>query len=157
MATVQSRSINFHFPKTVTLTGRNKIKGTITRILKDAGLKPQAINYIFCSDEDLWRLNLQFLKHDNYTDIVTFDLSESKQRVTADIYISVDRVKENAVSHGVTLRHELLRVIFHGALHLGGLKDKSAKDQKFMRRKEDQYLAFHERSTKHGFPKKHTP
>lgn len=112
----------------------------VARILKDARLKPEAVNYIFCSDKELWRINREYLKHDTYTDIITFDLSDNPRLIIADIYISVDRVRENAGLIGQTLRNELLRVIFHGALHLAGLKDKSTKDKRAMRKKEDYYL-----------------
>lgn len=144
MAIAQQNRIKFHYQKKVTLPDRRSIKGVIIRILKDAGLKPEAINYIFCSDESLWRINLEYLKHNTYTDIITFDLSEEPGKVIADIYISVDRVRENARQHKATLKDEILRVIFHGALHLSGFKDKSAKEQNTMRIKENEYLGlFH--------------
>ena len=155
MATIQSRAIKFFFQKKVTLTDRRRVRDTVIKILRDAHLKAEAINYIFCSDEDLWSLNLRYLKHDTYTDIVTFDLSEGSDRITADIYISVDRIRENAAIHKVPVKHEVLRVIFHGALHLCGIKDKSVKEQQLMRLKEEQYLGIYTRSTKHGFSGKH--
>ena len=84
-------------------------------------------------------INRQFLKHDFYTDIITFDLSEGSSTM-AEIYISIDRVKENASKMGVSFKSELHRVLFHGVLHLCGYKDKSARDIKIMREKEDFYL-----------------
>ena len=76
------------------------------------------MSYIFCSDKYLLEINQQFLKHDYYTDIITFDLSETPKQVIAEVYISVDRVKDNARALGVSVKKELHRVIFHGALHL---------------------------------------
>lgn len=98
-----------------------------------------SINYIFCTDNALLKINRQFLNHDFYTDIITFDLSESTS-VRAEVYISVDRVKDNAQEIGVSFKSEVHRVIFHGALHLCGYKDKSKKEKEKMRRKEEFYL-----------------
>ena len=93
--------------------------------------------YIFCTDEYLLGLNKQFLNHDTFTDIVTFDLSESKNELSGEIYISIDRVKENAAKFETSYNDELHRVIFHGTLHLCGFKDKTSADKKQMRKKED--------------------
>jgi len=98
------------------------------------------LNYIFCSDEALLERNIQFLNHDTYTDIITFDLSDHEDHLIGEIYISVDRVRENADKFGVTYDNELHRVIFHGWLHLMGYKDKSDEDAQEMRRQEDIYL-----------------
>lgn len=98
------------------------------------------INYVFCSDEYLLEINRSFLQHDYYTDIITFGLSAPGQPVEAEIYISVDRVKDNARTLGVSFNEEMLRVIFHGALHLCGYRDKKKADIALMRKKEDQYL-----------------
>lgn len=95
------------------------------------------LTYIFCSDEHLLGINQQFLKHNTYTDIITFDLGEYDDEVIGEIYISVDRVADNAAKFGVDYNDELHRVIFHGALHLCGYKDKTEADRKEMRRKED--------------------
>lgn len=99
------------------------------------------LTYIFCSDEHLLGINRQFLNHDTYTDIITFDLSGEPDILTGEIYISTDRVKENAGKFGVDYQNELHRVFFHGALHLCGFKDKSAADKKKMREMEDKCLA----------------
>jgi rRNA maturation RNase YbeY len=100
------------------------------------------LNIIFCSDEYLLSINKQFLNHDYYTDIITFDLSESKRGpVTAELYISYDRVKDNARQMETTTTKELHRVVFHGLLHLLGYKDKTTKDQMEMRKMEDKLLA----------------
>ncbi len=103
-------------------------------------LKKLQLTYIFCSDEHLLQINKEFLKHNTYTDIVTFDLGEFDDEVIGEIYISVDRVAENAEKFDTTYNNELHRVIFHGALHLCGYKDKTEEDKKKMRRKEDQCL-----------------
>ena len=91
------------------------------------------INYVFCSDEYLLEINRSFLQHDYYTDIITFGLSAPGQPVEAEIYISVDRVKDNARTLGVSFNEEMLRVIFHGALHLCGYRDKKKADIALMR------------------------
>ena len=110
--------------------------------------KPLAeLNYIFCSDQRLLEINRQFLQHDFYTDIITFPLSDPGQPISGEIYISVDRVRDNAAAFGSSITKELHRVIFHGALHLCGYKDKSPREEKIMRKMEDHYLALYERST----------
>ena len=105
------------------------------------------LSFIFCSDPYLLEINRQFLQHDFYTDIITFPLSDPGQPISGEIYISVDRVRENAAAFGNSLQKELHRVIFHGALHLCGYKDKTPGDEKLMRKMEDHYLALYERST----------
>lgn len=98
------------------------------------------INYVFCSDEYLLAINQRFLQHDYYTDIITFGLSAPGEPVEAEIYISTDRVKENARQLGISFRDEMLRVIFHGALHLCGYRDKKKAEITLMRKKENYYL-----------------
>ena len=100
-----------------------------------------SFTYIFCTDEYLLQINRQFLDHDTYTDIITFDLSEQPAQLVGEIYISLDRIAENAEKFGITYNEELHRVIFHGALHLCGFKDKSAADKKEMRKMEDRCLS----------------
>jgi len=106
------------------------------------GVRSEHINYIFCNDEYLHKINKEFLSHDSYTDIITFDLSEKPKELKAEIYISIDRVKENAEKFITTYEEELHRVIFHGALHLCGFGDKKDADKKEMRRQE--YLCLKE-------------
>ncbi|MDR3681116.1 MAG: rRNA maturation RNase YbeY [Flavipsychrobacter sp.] len=108
------------------------------------------LTYIFCSDERLLQMNQQFLAHDTLTDIITFDMSEHKAELEGEIYISVDRVKENAEKYNVSYQNELHRVIFHGALHLCGFKDKNEEDKKIMRQKEDECLAAYLKETVHA-------
>ena len=99
------------------------------------------LNYIFCSDEYLLSINQQYLKHNTYTDIITFDNSnKEEENISGDIFISLERVKENAEKFNVSFEKELFRVLAHGLLHLIGYKDKTAKDSKIMRSKEDEAL-----------------
>jgi probable rRNA maturation factor len=99
-----------------------------------------SINYIFCSDRYLLKINQKYLKHNYYTDIITFDLSDKSGGIEAEIYISIDRVRENAKGMKTTIKSELHRVIFHGALHLCGYSDKSSRQINLMRKKEDAYM-----------------
>lgn len=102
---------------------------------------PARLQYVFCSDAYLHGINVSFLQHDDYTDIITFDLSEDYNKcIIGEIYISVERVRANALSFEVNFFTEMCRVIFHGALHLCGYGDKSAKEAALMRSKEDLYL-----------------
>lgn len=134
-------AIHFFFTDTtITLTERTRLKKFIAAIFKKEGKQLSDLNYIFCSDEYLLDINRRFLNHDYYTDIITFDISGKGMPVTGEIYISADRVKENAQRVNQSTRLELHRVIFHGVLHLCGYKDKSKTDKIFMRTKEDQYL-----------------
>ncbi|WP_247651699.1 rRNA maturation RNase YbeY [Chitinophaga eiseniae] len=102
------------------------------------GLK--SLHFVFCSDAYLLEINKQFLQHDTYTDIVTFEMGEDPAVTEGEIYISIERVLENAEKFKVSIAQEQHRVIFHGALHLCGFKDKSKKDAALMRSKEDEYL-----------------
>lgn len=113
------------------------IKETITSEDKQLG----ELNIIFCSDEYLCTINHQYLNHNTFTDIVTFDNSDVTGLIEGDVFISVDRVKENALTFQSDFVHELSRVIIHGVLHLIGYSDKSVKDKAAMRRKEDTYLS----------------
>ncbi len=100
-----------------------------------------SLTYIFCSDAHLLEMNQQFLNHDTLTDIITFDLTEKTEQLTGEIYISTERIADNAAKYKVPVTEELHRVIFHGALHLCGFKDKKEADKKVMRQKEDECLA----------------
>jgi rRNA maturation RNase YbeY len=99
-----------------------------------------SINYIFCSDETILEINKKYLNHDFYTDVITFDLSPNNKTIAAEVYISVDRVRENAKRLGVSIKSELHRVLFHAALHLCGYNDKMKNDIEIMRKKEDLLL-----------------
>ncbi|CAG5076265.1 rRNA maturation RNase YbeY [Parvicella tangerina] len=111
----------------------------INEAIKAEGKTPSAITYIFCSDQYLLELNRSALNHDYYTDIITFDYCE-ENIVSGDLFISIERVEDNANKLGVTFLDELHRVMIHGVLHLCGYKDKSKKDEELMREKEDYYL-----------------
>ena len=100
----------------------------------------EEVNLIFCSDEYLLKMNVEYLQHDYYTDIISFDYCE-EDRILGDLFISKDRVLDNAEQNSVTFESELQRVIVHGVLHLCGYKDKSEDDEKLMRSKEDYYLS----------------
>lgn len=99
------------------------------------------LNYVFCTDKALLERNIQFLNHDTLTDIITFDLSENETELSSDIFISVDRVRENAEKFQTTYLNELHRVIFHGVLHLIGYGDHTKKERELMRKMEDQWIA----------------
>lgn len=124
------------------LKDKRKLSAYLDRLVKQyrEGKGKISLTYIFCTDEYLLDMNKQFLNHDTYTDIITFDLTEESEVLTGEIYISVDRVKENAKKFDISFNNELHRVIFHGALHLCGFKDKSATDKKKMRQMEDACL-----------------
>lgn len=117
-----------------------KIISWFDHALKKEKKSAGELNFIFCSDKYLLGINRQYLNHDFYTDIITFDYSQGKQ-VSGDIYISIDRVKDNAKTYEVSFQDELLRVLIHGVLHLCGYKDKTKADARLMRQKEDYYLS----------------
>lgn len=120
-------------------TQRRLLSSWLKEIAANYGRKIGEINYILCSDEYLLAMNQQYLDHDTYTDIITFDYSEG-DIVSGDVYISLPRIQENATHYGVNEVNELHRVIAHGLLHLCGLKDKSPSDQKKMKSAENQSL-----------------
>ena len=126
--------------KNATLGNRLAIKAFIEKALKKEGITIESLQYIFCSDKFLLDINKSYLKHDYYTDIISFDLSEIKGKLIGEVYISIDRVKDNAKTHKTILNEELLRVIFHGALHFCGYKDKKPADAKEMRAQENKWL-----------------
>lgn len=133
-------NIHFSFQKPATIINRNKLKKFIESIFISNKKKLKSLNYILCSDEYLLEINQQYLMHDEFTDIITFDLSEDQENISAEIYVSIDRVKENALIYKTSILQELHRVIFHGALHLCGFKDKKPKEISEMRKQEDKLL-----------------
>ena len=136
-----SMSISFNkADKNATLANRTALKAFIEKALKKEGLHIETLQYIFCSDKYILGINKSYLQHDYYTDIISFDLSETKGKLIGEVYISIDRVKDNAITHKTSLKEELLRVIFHGALHFCGYKDKKPADIKKMRAQEDKWL-----------------
>ena len=132
-------AIQFSFQTNYPLKSRTKIKQWIKQVIETKGKKTGNITYIFCDDEYLLEVNKQYLQHDYYTDVITFDYVEN-DLISGDIFISTDRVRENALAFGSSETEELHRVIIHGALHLLGLKDKSEKEASQMRQAENEAL-----------------
>lgn len=125
---------------TYTLKHKTVIRKWIEATIVAEGYKLEELNFILCSDDYLLRINQDFLQHDDYTDVITFDNSEELKMIVGDIFISIDRIKENAKNFGTTTLHELCRVIIHGTLHLLGYKDKTKQAKTLMTSKEDFYL-----------------
>jgi probable rRNA maturation factor len=135
----KSKVCFFFDDQKLSLQNRARLKRFIESIFKKEKKLLGSINYIFCSDKKLLEINRRFLHHDFYTDIVTFNLSETNI-IQAEVYISSSRVRENARTHGVSFKSEIHRVIFHGALHLCGYGDMSKRETKVMRELETKYL-----------------
>ncbi|WP_072877748.1 rRNA maturation RNase YbeY [Salegentibacter echinorum] len=135
--------INFHSENDFELEHEEAISAWIKKVISSEGKSLGEINYIFCDDDYLYKINLRFLKHDTYTDIISFDNSQEDE-LHGDIFISTDRVTENAREYNVDFSEELKRVIIHGILHLCGYKDKTESEATLMRQKEDEKIAlFH--------------
>jgi len=133
--------VRFFFQNSsIRFSERTRLKSFIEGIFKKERKKLENLNYIFCTDDYLLKINRKYLKHDFYTDIISFDLSETPNTISGDIYISTDRVKENAKSLNINIKQDLMRVIFHGALHLCGYKDKNRNEIAIMREKENDLL-----------------
>lgn len=137
LLTFQAEGIKF------TLKEKLRHKAWLIKVAEKEKFSVLELNYIFCSDDYLHQVNLDYLNHDTYTDIITFDNSEDKKskQIEGDIFISIDRVKENALKFSASLEEELHRVMAHGLLHLMGYKDKTAKDSAVMRGKEAECMA----------------
>lgn len=136
----QPASVSFHFAEPFSLINRTDLKTFILSIFKREKKKLGELSYVFCSDAYLLEINKQYLKHNYYTDIITFDLSVTPPVIAGEIYISVDRVKDNAQNFNASFKEEIHRVIFHGALHLCGYRDKTEAEEILMRKMEDKYL-----------------
>ncbi|MFA7081000.1 MAG: rRNA maturation RNase YbeY [Bacteroidales bacterium] len=133
-------AISFNFVETKDiLSKKNKIKSWIKSEVEKRGMKVGDISYIFCKDEYLLNINKTYLNHDYFTDIISFDYSD-KDKVSGDLFISIDRVLDNSKSLNQEFEQELFRVIIHGVLHLLGLKDKTEKEEKEMRKAEEKCL-----------------
>ncbi len=132
--------ISFNFETDFDLEQPDKISEWISNAIIEEKCLKGDINYIFCSDEYLHQINVKFLNHDTLTDIISFDYSVGK-KLQGDIYISIDRVKENALEFDVKFEDELARVMIHGVLHYCGYKDKTESEAQLMRSKEDYYLS----------------
>jgi len=132
------------------LEGRRRLSAFVQQIVHRhlEGIRKINLSYIFCTDDYLLDINIRYLNHNTLTDIITFDLSDTETEVAGEIYISVDRVNENAKKFGVAYNEELHRVIFHGALHLCGFKDKTKADAEEMRNQENVCLADYQKQKK---------
>lgn len=134
-------SINFYYEDvTVLRLAKRNLRTWINLAVREESKRTGEINFIFCSDEYLLQVNQQYLEHDYYTDIITFDYVEG-DIVSGDIFISTDRIKENAVIFKVSFADELNRIMIHGILHLLGYQDKEAEQKRLMTEKEDHYLS----------------
>ena len=131
--------IAFNYETDFELVNEEKYSNWISNSIVNEGFEEGEINYIFCDDEYLHKLNVEFLNHDTLTDVISFDYCMGKL-ISGDIFISVERVQDNAKDLGITFDEELPRVMIHGVLHYCGFKDKSDDDAKQMRTKEEQYL-----------------
>jgi rRNA maturation RNase YbeY len=133
--------IHFHFENIDKIKILPKTKIWLKNIIISEGKELGEINYIFCDDDYLLKINQDFLQHDYYTDIITFDYTDG-EIISGDIFVSLPRISENASLFSKDFDDELMRVLVHGILHLCGYKDKSRHEQKEMRNKEDFYLKF---------------
>jgi rRNA maturation RNase YbeY len=137
------RSVIHYFTEDIRFTLKHKtiIKNWLRDAIAAEGYLLEELNFIFCSDEYLLGINQQFLNHDTYTDVITFDNSEVLKTIAGDIFISVGRIRENAKQFKLDFRDEICRVMIHGTLHLLGYKDKTKAAKLQMTEKEDYYLA----------------
>jgi len=129
--------------KNFKISNKKEIRALLKKICKKENKKISFINCVFCSDNRLLEINKKYLNHTSLTDVVTFDFTINKKNIEGDIYISVDRVKENAKKYKETFKKELLRVIIHGLLHLIGFLDKTKEEKNTMTLKENEYLSLY--------------
>lgn len=130
---------NYFFEETAEFPFDKKIFEKIENLIFNENKKEGELSFIFCSDEYLLKMNKEYLQHDFYTDVITFDYTET-DIISGDVFISADRIKENAENYKTTFENELQRVMIHGVLHLVGYNDKTEEEQKEMTKKENQYL-----------------
>ena len=141
MATAKKTKVHFFSHDIPTrLKNTASLKHFIELIFKKELQSLDSINYIFCSDKAILEINKKYLNHDFYTDVITFDLSQDDKAVFAEVYISIERIRDNAKLLGLSIKSELYRVLFHAALHLCGYNDKKKKDKEIMRKKEGELL-----------------
>lgn len=133
--------ISFFYESDFKLKQAKWWKEKLQEIVKSENHETEEVNYIFCDDEYLLQINQDFLQHDYYTDVIGFQYSESGPLI-GDIYISVERIEDNAKTNGVSFENELARVMIHGILHFMGYKDKSPEEEEKMRKGEEKYLPF---------------
>ena len=131
--------ISYNYETNFELENENAYSNWISKVILSENKTEGDINYIFCDDDYLHKINLEYLKHDNLTDIISFDYSVGNE-LHGDIFISIERVKENAVDYKVSFDEELKRVMAHGILHYSGYKDKFESDSVIMRKKEDEKI-----------------
>lgn len=131
--------IDFHYELDYKLSSESAYADWVTRVIFLANAHLGNVNYIFCNDDYLLDINKKHLEHDTFTDIITFDYTESNT-ISGDIFISVDRVEENSQTFNVSFETELKRVMIHGVLHLLGYKDKSTEEKSVMRKKENEMM-----------------
>ena len=142
MATTKKTKVHFFSHDIPTrLKNTANLKHFIEFIFKKELQNLGSINYIFCSDRTILEINTKYLNHDFYTDVITFDLSQDNKAISAEVYISIERIRDNAKQLGLSIKSELHRVLFHAALHLCGYNDKKKKDKEIMRKKENELLA----------------
>jgi len=132
--------ITFNYETNFKLKNQDQVIDWVIKVINTEFHKIGEINYIFCNDDYLGEINVKYLRHKTLTDIISFDYSLSKE-ISGDIFISIDRVKENASLYKVSIKNELHRVMIHGILHFCGYKDKTKEEKVRMRRKEDYYLS----------------
>ena len=138
-------TIQFNFQKRARLINSTRLKSFIVLMAAKEKKEIDELNFIFCDNDYLLDINRSNLQHDYFTDIITFGSNQGRSKtIGGEIYISVDMVKSNAESYNTSFSNELLRVTFHGVLHLCGYKDKSKNDSKLMRSKEDYYIKLYQ-------------
>ncbi len=135
--------INFNYETDFELDNETAVEQWLSRVIESENKKEGEINYIFCDDDYLHKINMEYLQHDTLTDIISFDYCVGSE-INGDVFVSIERVKENALDFNVAFDEELKRVLVHGILHYCGYKDKSDDDEILMRAKEDEkMLLFH--------------
>src|SRR6187401_3179017 len=131
----------FSYDIPVSLKNTAPLKHFIESIFRKEMQNLDSISYIFCSDMVILEINKKYLNHNFYTDVITFDLSEHNKAISAEVYVSIERIRDNADQLGLSIKSELHRVLFHAALHLCGYKDKKKKDKEIMRKRENDLLS----------------
>ena len=135
--------INFNYETNFILENEEEIASWLSVVISSENKKEGEINYIFCDDDYLMKINIEYLNHDTLTDIISFDYSMGNE-ISGDVFISIERVKDNAADYRVTFEEEIKRVLVHGILHYCGYKDKTNSDEIIMRSKEEEKIAlFH--------------
>ena len=132
--------ITYNYETEFEIEDETQLESWIEKVVSEKGFELGEVNYIFCDDDYLLKLNIEFLQHDTLTDIISFDNSLGKL-INGDIYISIERIRENAKEYNVTFEEEIHRVMIHGVLHYMGLKDKSADEKMTMRKEENKALS----------------